>query len=126
VEATHLADRYVDEMSSGEVRRVVIARALVHDPQALVLDEPTNSLDLRAMLELRDTFRSLVASGTSMILVTHHLPDIIPEIRRVILMREGAVRRDGPRDEVLTSSALSELFGLAVEVTERGGYYHLW
>jgi iron complex transport system ATP-binding protein len=61
-----------------------------------------------------------------MILVTHHLPDIIPEIRRVILMREGAVRRDGPRDEVLTSSALSELFGLAVEVTARGGYYHLW
>jgi iron complex transport system ATP-binding protein len=83
--AAHLSERTIDQMSSGEARRIVIARALVHDPETLVLDEPTNSLDLRATHELRESMRALAQSGTSIILVTHHLPDIIPEIGRVVL-----------------------------------------
>jgi iron complex transport system ATP-binding protein len=122
----HLADRMLDEMSSGEVRRVVIARALVHDPSSLVLDEPTNSLDLRATYELRDAVRTIAQSGLSVLLVTHHLPDIIPEIERVILISRGRVVADGPKASVLTSQALSDLFAIPIEVGMRGEYYHAW
>jgi iron complex transport system ATP-binding protein len=122
----HLADRMLDEMSSGEVRRVVIARALVHDPSSLVLDEPTNSLDLRATYELRDAVRAIAQSGLSVLLVTHHLPDIIPEIDRVILIKRGRVVADGPKAAVLTSAGLSNLFEIPIEVGLRGDYYHAW
>ena len=126
LEIPHLADRMLTELSSGEARRLLIARALVHDPQALVLDEPTNSLDLHAQRELREIFRKLAQSGTSIILVTHHLPDIIPEITRVILIKDGQVFRDGPKSEILTTESLSDLFAAPVELLERDGYYHLW
>jgi iron complex transport system ATP-binding protein len=125
LEISHLAGRNTDEMSSGEARRILIARALVHDPQALVLDEPTTSLDLHATHELREIFRKLAANGISIIMVTHHLPDIIPEMRRVVLIRDGRVYRDGPKEEVLEARTLSGLFGIPVEVLERGGYYHV-
>lgn len=114
----HLADRFMTEMSTGEARRVLVARALVHRPRALVLDEPTSSLDLRAAREFRDTLRRLARSGTSVVLVTHHLEDIIPEVRRVILLREGRIFRDGPTREVLTERNLSELFGVRVRLRE--------
>jgi iron complex transport system ATP-binding protein len=125
LEIGHLADRNTNEMSSGEARRILIARALVHGPQALVLDEPTTSLDLHATHELRETLRKLAGRGISIVMVTHHLPDIIPEMRRVVLMRDGRVVGDGPKDQVLSAGALSEVFGLPVEVLERGGYYHV-
>lgn len=122
----HLAGRLLTQMSSGEVRRVVIARALVHDPSSLVLDEPTNSLDLRATYELRDAVRSIAQSGLSVLLVTHHLPDIIPEIERVILIKRGRVVDDGPKARLLTSERLSELFEIPIEVGRRGDYFHAW
>jgi iron complex transport system ATP-binding protein len=125
LEIAHLAERNTNEMSSGEARRILIARALVHGPQALVLDEPTTSLDLYATHELREIFRKLAARGISILMVTHHLPDIIPEMRRVVLMREGRVVGDGPKEQVLEAAALSQLFGLPLEVLERGGYYHV-
>jgi iron complex transport system ATP-binding protein len=122
----HLADRMLTEMSSGELRRVVIARALVHDPSALVLDEPTNSLDLRATYELRDAVRLIAQSGLSVLLVTHHLADIIPEIDRVILLKSGRIVDDGPKEALLTSARLTELFGVRIEVGRRGDFYHAW
>ena len=125
LEISHLAERNTNEMSSGEARRILIARAQVHDQQALVLDEPTTSLDLRATHELRDVLRKLAANGISILMVTHHLPDIIPEMQRVVLIREGRVVMDGPKERVLDASALSGLFGIPVEVLERGGYYHV-
>ena len=126
LEIPHLAGRPVTEMSSGEARRVLLARALVHQPRALVLDEPSNSLDVLAQNELRDILRKLARAGIGIILVTHHLADIIPEIERVILMREGRLVADGRKEEVLTAARLADLFGLAVELARRGGYYHLW
>ena len=126
LEISHLADRPTDELSSGEARRVVIARALVHRPQALILDEPTNSLDLHALHQLREIMRRIVAQGTSLILVTHHLPDIIPEISRMILLKAGRVFLDGPKEQVLTVENLSELFGSPVDLARRDGYYHAW
>jgi iron complex transport system ATP-binding protein len=126
LEVTHLAARDVNEMSSGEARRILIGRALVHDPKALVLDEPTASLDLRAMHELRAILRKLARGGTSIIVVTHHLPDILPEMERVIMIRAGRILRDGPKREVLTSESLSDLFGAPVELVERAGLYQIW
>ena len=116
LEIAHLADRPTNEMSSGEARRILIGRALVHDPQALVLDEPTTSLDLRATYELREILRKLTRRGISSPMVTHHLPDIIPEIGRVVLMPGGKVYRDGKKQEVCGQMPLAELFGVPVEV----------
>ena len=125
LEIANLAERATDHMSSGEARRFLIARALVHGPQALILDEPTTSLDLRATHELRETLSRLARRGIGIIMVTHHLPDIIPEMERVVLIRQGRISRDGAKREVLEAGALSELFGVPVEVLERGGYYHV-
>src|SRR5260370_1574149 len=126
LEITHLAGRDVNEMSSGEARRILVGRALAHDPKALVLDAPTASLDIHAMHELREILRKLARAGTSIIVVTHHLPDIIPEIGRVILLENGRVLRDGAKSDVLRPDPLSELFDTPVEVIERGGLYQIW
>jgi iron complex transport system ATP-binding protein len=125
LEVAHLADRITDEMSSGEARRVLLARALVHEPRALLFDEPSTSLDLFAQHELLMLMRKLARSGIGIVLVTHHLGDIIPEIERVILMGGGRVLADGRKEEILTAGRLSDLFGLPVEMVQRNGYYHL-
>jgi iron complex transport system ATP-binding protein len=122
---THLADRPVAEMSSGEAKRTVIARALVHRPSTLLFDEPTNALDIGAQFQLRETMRELARSGLGVLLVTHHVSEIIPEIERIILLREGHVVGDGPKDEILTEGRLRELFGVPIQLTRAGGYYHV-
>jgi iron complex transport system ATP-binding protein len=126
MEISHLANRYTDEMSSGEARRTLIARALVHNPCALVLDEPSTALDLFAQHELRQILSKLAQSGVGIIMVTHHLSDLIPEMDRVVLMARGEIAADGPKSEILTAERLSALFGLSLELTERQGYYNLW
>ena len=122
----HLADRDFDELSSGEARRVLIARAIVHSPKALLLDEPSTSLDLFAQHELRNAMRRLAQAGIAILLVTHHLSDIIPEIGRVILMSSGRIVADGPRSEMLSRERVEALFGTPVDISERGGYVHAW
>ncbi len=122
----HLADRPVQEMSSGEARRILIARALVHQPKALLFDEPSNSLDLFAKTMLRQTMSQLAQSGIGIVLVTHDLSDVIPEIERVLLMAKGRIVADGNKADILQSNLLSRVFGLKVEVEKRDGYYHLW
>jgi iron complex transport system ATP-binding protein len=122
---SHLADRAVEEMSSGEAKRVLIARALVHKPRALLFDEPCNSLDILAQRSLRETMRSLAQSAIGIILVTHELPDIVPEIERVVLMAKGRIVADGRKEDVLKAERLSKLFGLKVELARRDGYYYI-
>jgi iron complex transport system ATP-binding protein len=126
LEVSHLADRCTDEMSSGEARRVLLARALVHDPRALILDEPTVALDLSAQHELRLILRKLAQSGIGIVMVTHYLPDLIPEIERVVLMNRGRIVADGTTREILVEPRLAELFGRPVELSQRDGYYNLW
>jgi iron complex transport system ATP-binding protein len=126
MEAQHLADQLVGEMSAGEKRRIVIARALVHRPRQLLLDEPSNALDLAAQRELRETLRRLVAEGTGLVLVTHHLGDILPEIERVILMSGGRIVADGRREELLTEPRLSELFNAPVRIGRDEEWLHSW
>jgi iron complex transport system ATP-binding protein len=123
---SHLAERPVREMSSGEARRVLIARALVHNPRALLFDEPCNSLDLAAQHTVRQAMRTLANSGIGIILVTHELPDIVPEIQRVVLMSRGRIVADGPKEEMLQVERLSQLFGVKVDLARRDGFYHLW
>jgi iron complex transport system ATP-binding protein len=126
MEISHLADRFTVEMSSGEARRCLLARALVHSPRALILDEPSNGLDLSAQHELRSILRKLAQAGIGIVMVTHHLSDLIPEIDRVLLMSRGRVVADGPTREVLTESRLSALFGRPLQLSERDGYFNLW
>jgi iron complex transport system ATP-binding protein len=126
MEASHLAAQKVGQMSAGEKRRIMIARALVHRPRQLLLDEPSNALDLAAQRELRETLRRLAQEGTGLVLVTHHLGDILPEIERVILMRSGRIVGDGPRRELLTEARLSELFRAPVRIGRDEEWLHSW
>jgi iron complex transport system ATP-binding protein len=124
LEIGHLSDRKMDQMSFGEARRFLIGRALVHDPKALILDEPGNSLDLHALYKFSNVLSKIAKRGTSIILVTHNLSDIIPEIKRVILMKKGRFYKDGPKESILTRENISKLFEASVEIKRKDGYYY--
>ena len=120
VEGEGLAEKRMDAMSTGEARRVLIARALAPDPGALLLDEPTTGLDLASRHRFLQTLSKLAGMGKTLILVTHHIEEIIPEIERVILLKEGRVFKDGPKQEVLRTAHLSSLFGMPIQVQRHG------
>ena len=123
VGAGHLAAKRIDEMSTGEARRILIARALAPDPRALLLDEPTTGLDLVARQHFLTMLQAVARQGKTLLLVTHHIEEVMPEIRRVILLREGRVFLEGPKEEVLTSTHLSTLYEAEVKLRQHGGYY---
>jgi iron complex transport system ATP-binding protein len=134
VGAETLHDTMVGEMSAGQQRRVMIGRAMagttaLHgdgDVQMLLLDEPSNALDLGAQQDLREMLRGLAQRGTAILLITHHIADILPEMERIVMMREGRIVADGAKRELLTEPALSGLFGRQIAMTERGGYWNAW
>jgi iron complex transport system ATP-binding protein len=140
VGATGIAEKLVGEMSAGERRRVMIGRALVGSGassaegradsgasnQMLLLDEPSNALDIAAQQSLRGMLRRLAQQGTGILLITHQIADILPEIGRVILMKAGKIVADGAKEKLLTAPVLSELFGVEVRVMERDGFFHAW
>jgi iron complex transport system ATP-binding protein len=121
----HLADATLDTMSTGEARRVLIARALAHKPKALVLDEPTRGLDLVAQHHFMERVREIAQRGTTIILVTHHADEIIPEIDRVILLSRGRVAYDGSKSTTLTAAHLGQVFEAPVHVENANGYYNV-
>jgi iron complex transport system ATP-binding protein len=92
----------------------------------LLLDEPSNALDLAAQADLRNLLRRLAQEGTGILLITHHIADILPEIDRILLMKEGRIVADGPKSLLLTPEKLSSLFETEVRMTEREGFYHAW
>ncbi|RXD61866.1 ATP-binding cassette domain-containing protein, partial [Xanthomonas perforans] len=118
--ALPLVDRQFAQLSAGETRRVLIARALVNRPQALLLDEPSTGLDLVARQHLLETMRHLARQGITLVLVTHHIEEIVPEIERVILLRAGKVVADGTREALLTDASLSAVFDGPVRVQRNG------
>jgi iron complex transport system ATP-binding protein len=126
VDAVGLANKPVGEMSAGQQRRIMIGRALVASSQMLLLDEPSNALDLAAQADLRELLRRLAQQGTGILLITHHIADILPEIDRILMMRDGRIIADGPKSELLTAARLSDLFKTEVCLTERDGFYHAW
>lgn len=125
LEIPHLAHRPATELSSGEQRRALIGRALVHRPAALILDEPTNSLDPGAVGSFRALMSKLARAGTTLILVSHHIADVVPGIERVVLMQSGRIVADGPKSLILTSARLSRLFGTPLRVRRSGAFYDL-
>src|ERR1700722_12030420 len=126
VDAVSLANKPVGEMSAGQQCLIIIGRALVASSQMLLLDEPSNALDLAAQVDLRDLLRRLAQQGTGILLITHHIADILPEIDRILMMRDGRIVADGPKAELLTAGNLSDLFQTEVQLTERDGFYHAW
>lgn len=126
VDAVSLRNRPVGEMSAGQQRRIMIGRALVGSADMLLLDEPSNALDLSAQRDLRLLLRSLAQQGTGIMLVTHHIADILPEIDRVLMMRAGRIIADGSKEELLTAARLSDLFATEIQLHQRDGFYHAW
>ena len=126
VDATGFADKPVGQMSAGQQRRIMIGRALVGSAGMLLLDEPSNALDLAAQAELRDLLRKLAREGTGILLITHHIADIPPEIERILMMQDGRIVADGPKSELLTEERLSGLFKTRVQLSERDGFFHAW
>lgn len=123
VRASGLVGRAMATLSTGEARRVLIARALVHRPRALLLDEPCAGLDMASRRQFLETLRELARSGTTLLLVTHHVEEIIPEIDQVVLLRDGRVFMQGNKAGTLTDNTLSETFGMPVRVTQHGDYF---
>lgn len=110
------------QLSDGQRRRLLLARALVHNPEVLVLDEPTNGLDLRARHQLLEILRRLAQAGTTLLLVTHQIEAIIPEVSRCVLLQSGAVVADGSTSELLCDAPRSRLFDTPLRVIEAGGW----
>ena len=132
IDAVSLADKPVGEMSAGQQRRIMIGRALAGSSstnsgrQMLLLDEPSNALDIAAQQHLRHLLRRLAQQGTGILLITHHVSDIIPEIDRILMMKDGRIVADGPRSELLTAPRLSDLFKTEVHLTQKDGFHHAW
>ncbi len=126
VDAVPLRDKVFGEMSAGQQRRVMIGRALVASAGCLLLDEPSNALDLSAQRDLRDLMVGLAEKGTTMLLITHQLSDIIPAMRRVVMMVGGRIVADGARADLLTQERLRDLFGVNVRLSERDGFLYAW
>ena len=118
-----LAATPLRSMSTGQQRRCILARALVHQPRTLILDEPTAGLDFAASFDYLGRICRLSAAGCNIVIVTHHLNEIPAEVTRVVLLQEGRVIADGPKEAVLTQKMLSEAYGVSIRVAEIDGYY---
>jgi iron complex transport system ATP-binding protein len=118
-----LASTPLKSMSTGQQRRCILARALVHEPDTLILDEPTSGLDFAASFDYLQRIRQQSAAGRNIIIVTHHLNEIPPEVDRIVLLGEGRIVADGHKNEVLTEEQLSAVYGVRVKVAEIDGYY---
>ena len=116
------AEQPFGQLSDGQRRRLMIARALVHDPKVLVLDEPCRALDLKACYQLLETMRMLCNQGTTLLVVTHRIDTIIPEMSRILFIKDGRLCADGPPNQMLLDNKLSNLFNTPLRVLEHKGY----
>ncbi|WP_164101727.1 ABC transporter ATP-binding protein [Candidatus Laterigemmans baculatus] len=120
VDAAHLLHRHVATLSTGERRRVLIARALVHRPRILILDEPTTGLDLVARHHFLAMLRRIAQGGeVTLVIVTHHTEEILPEVEHVVLLERGRVAFAGPKEKALTDERLSALYKMPLRLEHR-------
>jgi len=119
-------DREFGTLSTGQQRRCLLGRALVHDPDTFIFDEPTSGLDLSAGFDYLARIRALARRGKSLVVVTHHLAEIPPEIERVIILKNGAVHADGDKKSVLTADVLGDLYGISLRVAEIDGHFMVY
>lgn len=120
-----LRERLYSTLSTGEQRRFLLGRALVSEPATLVLDEPTSGLDVNATFQYLRTIRRLMGEGTQIVLVTHHIHEIPPEIDHVVLLQDGHVVADGRKQDILTTEMMSELYSTPVKVLTSNGYFQV-
>lgn len=118
-----LRDTPLQSMSTGQQRRCLLARALVHEPATLILDEPTTGLDLAASFDYLARVRRLAEDGCNIVIVTHHLSDIPPAVGRIVVLKDGQVVADGDKADVLCDELLSEVYETPVRIAESGGYF---
>ncbi|GAA0783634.1 ABC transporter ATP-binding protein [Marinobacterium sediminicola] len=123
---TQYRQQMYQRLSTGQKRRLLLARALIHQPDALILDEPASGLDMGASMKLLQLMRHFCQQGGSVLIATHHIDEIIPEVDRVILLQRGQILADGPKGDVLTDDCLSALYETPLKVTQRNGWYRLW
>jgi iron complex transport system ATP-binding protein len=134
VNAESLRSALVGEMSAGQQTCIMIGRAMAGTSseveegsvQMLLLDEPSNALDLSAQQDLREMLRELAHRGTAIVLITHHIADILPEIDRIVMMNDGRIVADGSKEDLLTEHQLHKLFGREITLVERDGYWNAW
>ncbi|MCD6035847.1 MAG: transporter, ATP-binding protein [Rickettsiales bacterium] len=118
-----MQDRSINELSTGQLRKVLIARAMVLTPQLVLLDEPTSGLDISAQYEFLQFLKRIIPD-TTVLLVTHHLEEIIPEIKKVLLIKDGKIMKFGKKEDVLTEQNLSALFdaNIGLSISSEGIY----
>jgi len=119
------SERESEKISLGEMRRTLIARALVNDPEMLVLDEPMTGLDVSIRSKFRKMFDHLISHNVSIVMITHELEDIPKDVTRVIMIKNGKIFADGPKENMLVSETVSELYDMKIRVTEHSGSYHM-
>ena len=124
LEIKHIKDKKVHQMSTGQLRRCIIGRALIHDPKAFVLDEPTVGLDIKAQSSFIH-FMQKLSKRASIILVTHHIEEIFPQISHVALVHNKTIFKQGKKEQILTSSNLSEIFGIDIELENENARYYI-
>jgi iron complex transport system ATP-binding protein len=122
----HLVGRTFGTLSEGERKRVQIARALMADPELLLLDEPAAGLDLGGREDLVDTLSVLAYEETApaTVLVSHHVEEIPPGFTHLMLLRGGSVVASGPLESTLTEQALSDTFAMHLQLSESDGRWH--
>ena len=119
----HLANSKFVGVSTGEQRRCLLARALIHDPEYLILDEPTSGLDIKATHQYLESMSKLIATGKKIVLVTHHLHEILPEIDYFVFLRNGELVDKGNRKKMLTNNKISDLFEIPIKIKQHNGAF---
>lgn len=120
-----LLTRDIEHLSLGEMRRALIARAMVTDPDLLVLDEPMTGLDIVMKSKFRAMFDILIEKGVSIVMITHELTDIPASVRRIVMIRDGEVFADGAKEDLLTDPMVSDLYGEPIKVESNRGIYRM-
>lgn len=124
LELSNIQTKKVNQMSTGELRRCIIGRALIHNPKALILDEPTVGLDIKA----QNTFIKFIqklSTKTSIILITHHIEEIFEEITHAALIHKQTIFKQGRKENILTSKNLSEIFDIKLDLQKENGRYYI-
>lgn len=121
-ELQSLKNRQYCQLSDGQKRRLLLARAIIHQPEVLVLDEPARALDLRACYQLIGMIRELCQDGVTVVQVTHRIDTIVPEMKRLVLLQDGSVYDQGCPNELLTSGKLSKLFKTNLTIVQANGF----
>lgn len=124
LEISDIKEKKVSQMSTGQLRRCIIGRAMVHEPKAFILDEPTVGLDIKAQHSFIKFIQKL-SKKASIILVTHHIEEIFSEITHTALISQNTIYKQGKKDDILTSENLSQIFDIDIDLQKQNSRYYI-